>query len=237
MRAQPIPDLPPSWPYHPRTALGPLHLRPDEELPGLGGGWTLLAPAPASLPSSAAPLEGAFGRGGVLRAGGLVLRPYRRGGLLRRLNPTLYASPRRFERELLIHRALWERGFPTVEPVGCAHRARGAGHEGVLLTRHVPGSPWPHTWDAGPGTLAALATALRALAAWGLLAPDLNATNVLLGADGVLRCLDWDRAAFRAPGPALLGRYLDRMRASLARLGAPEGLLPALAQALERGGG
>ncbi len=207
------------------------------DIPGLGGGWTLLAPEALVLPRAAVPLEGAFGRGGILRCGDLVVRPYRRGGLLRRLNPRLYASPRRFERELRVHRALWEGGFPTVEPVGCAHRARGAGFEGALITRHAEGAPWPRTWDARPATLQALAAALRALADWGLVAPDLNATNVHLGADGVLRCLDWDRAAFRAPGQGIQARYLDRMRASFRRLGAPEGLLPALAKALERPGG
>lgn len=233
-----MPDLPSTWPYQPRTGLPPLQARQDSTLPGLGGGWTLLAAEDFDLPSGpAAPLGDAFGRGGVLRLGDLVLRPYRRGGLLRRLNPDRYASPARFERELGVHRALWERGFPTVEPVGCAHRARGAGYEGVLLTRHVEGRPWPRTWDARPETLEALARALRALSAWGLLAPDLNATNVHLGADGVVRCLDWDRAAFRDPGEGLRARYLARMRASLRKLGAPEGLAPALARALEGAGG
>jgi hypothetical protein len=209
----------------------------DVDIPGLGAGWTLLGPAGLVLPSSAEPMGGAFGRGGILRAGDLVLRPYRRGGLLRRLNPRLYASPRRFERELRVHRALWERGFPTVEPLACGHRARGAGFEGVLLTRYVEGVAWPRTWDAGPGTLDALASALHALAAWGLMAPDLNATNVHLGADGVVRCLDWDRAAFRAPGPEVLECYRRRMEASFRRLRAPSGLLPSFIQALERVGG
>ncbi len=219
-------------------ALPPLRPREGAELPGLGGGWTLLASADlAPSPAFAAPLADAFGRGGILRSGELVLRPYRRGGLLRRLNPDRYASPARFERELAVHRALWERGFPTVEPVGCAHRARGAGYEGVLLTRHVEGRPWPRTWDARPETLESLARALRALSDWGLLAPDLNATNVHLGDDGVVRCLDWDRAAFREPGEGLRARYLARMRASLRRLGAPEALAPALARALEGAGG
>jgi hypothetical protein len=217
--------------------LPPLDTRTDVDIPGLGGDWVLLAPAGFRIPGGAAPLDGAFGRGGVALAGDVVLRPYRRGGLLRRVNSRLYASPRRFEKELRIHRALWEAGFPTVEPLGCAWRRRPAGFEGVYLSRFVPGRPWPTAWDEDEGTLPALARALGSLARWGLRAPDLNATNVHLGADGQLRCLDWDRAAFVAPSGALLELYLQRMEASLRRLGAPASILPALARALTLPGG
>lgn len=233
----PLPDLPASWPYAPRGSLSPLVARPSVDIPGLGDGWTLHAPGGFEVPAGAAPLEGAFGRGGILRAGDVVVRPYRRGGLLRHLNRRRYASPARFLRELEIHRALWERGFPTVEPLGCAHRSLGAGCEGLFLTRFREARPWPAAWERDPQTLAALGRALRALADWGLLAPDLNATNVLLEPAGGLLCLDWDRAAFGEPGDGLAVRYLRRMAASLRRLGAPEDLLPALRRALEEAGG
>lgn len=237
MRTQTIPDLPASWPYEPRLPLPPLCSPMEVDLPGLGGGWLLVAPEGLRLPGEAVPLGGAFGRGGVARAGDVVLRPYRRGGLLRRVNPRLYASPRRFEKELCVHRALWEAGFPTVEPLGCAWRRRPAGCEGVYLSRFVPGRPWPGAWTEDPEVLPALALALRSLARWGLRAPDLNATNVHLGEDGRLRCLDWDRAAFVAPSEALLDLYLRRMEASLRRLEAPAQILPALARALALPGG
>lgn len=213
-------------------ALSPLHPPHDVDMPGLGGGWTLRAAADLLIPAAAQPLDGAFGRGGILRAGELVLRPYRRGGLLRKVNPKLYATPRRFEAELAVHRALWERGFPTVEPLGCAYRRRTAGFEGLFLTRFAPGSPWPRTWRSEAATLAALARGLRALADWGLWAPDLNATNVHLGEDGLLRCLDWDRAAFGAAGPGLLDRYAARLQASFKRLGAPVEISAAFREAL-----
>lgn len=218
-------------------ALPTLHARHDVDMPGLGGGWTLLVAADLRVPAAAQPLDGAFGRGGVLLAGELVVRPYRRGGLLRKVNSKLYVSPRRFEAELAVHRALWERGFPTVEPLGCAYRRRTAGFEGLFLTRLVPGSPWPRTWRSETATLAALARGLRALADWGLWAPDLNATNVHLGEDGLLRCLDWDRATFGAAGPVLLDRYAARLQASFQRLGAPAQIPAAFREALARPSG
>jgi hypothetical protein len=231
-----IPLLPASWPFASRTPLPPMEAIEGVKLPGLDGSWTLKAPRGLVLAQEAEPLGESYGRGGVARAGDLVLRPYRRGGLLRKVNPRLYASTRRFERELAIHRALWEAGFPTVEPVGIAHRRLGAGHEGVFITRHAEGVPWPRNWDLEPRTLHEIARALRALDAWGLLAPDLNATNILVGKQGVL-CLDWDRAGFTSRPGSLLPTYRARLTTSLRRLGARAGTLTALLAALEASGG
>lgn len=214
-----IPPLPAAWPYEPRRSSSSLGCRDNADLPSLGGGWTLLAAEGLELAGEAAPLGGAFGRGGVRRAGGAVLRPYRRGGLLRHLNERAYASPERFRAELEVHRALWAAGFPTVEPLGCAWRRRGLGVEGVYLTRFAPAKPWPSDWTATAALLPPLRQALRALADWGLWAPDLNATNVLRGEDGGLLLLDWDRARW-VSGP-LLPRYHARLVRSLRKLGAP----------------
>lgn len=232
-----IPPLPASWPFAPRPPLPPPASRQELALPGLGAGWTLEAAADCVMAGEAAPLAEAFGRGGVVRAGELVLRPYRRGGLLRKVNPRLYATTRRFERELAIHRALWEAGFPTVEPVGFAHRRSGAGQEGVFITKFAPGEPWPRSWDLAPRTLAGIARALNALDAWGLHAPDLNATNLFVDRDGEVLCLDWDRAGFTAKAGRLLPAYRARLTASLRRLQAPERVRDALMRVLEGPGG
>ena len=194
-------------------------------VPGCGEGWTLEA-APHLDPSGeAGSLHAAFGRGGVRRLGDLVLRPYRRGGLMAKLNAATYASPSRFRRELAVHRALWEAGFPTVEPLGIAHRPSGLGVEGLYFTRFTDAKPWPSDWSAP--ALAELLKALSALSAWGLFAPDLNATNVMWGETGLV-LLDWDRASWR--GGALLRRYQARLKRSLAKLDAPESLRAALDQ-------
>jgi len=231
------PPLPASWPFQSRVLLPPLVTMQSVALPGLGAGWSVRAPAEFVVVGEAAPMDGAFGRGGVVRAGDLVLRPYRRGGLLRKVNPRFYATTRRFARELSIHRALWEAGFPTVEPVGFAHRRAGAGFEGVFISRFAHGEPWPRAWDLKARTLEDIARALRALDAWGLYAPDLNATNIFLAETGGVLCLDWDRAAFTPRAGKLLRAYRERLEASLRRLEAPRGVREALLRVLEVPGG
>ncbi len=227
----PVPPLPPSWPFSQRTRLRVWERRGGEDLGGLGAGWTLTVPEGLEIPPTEDPLEGAFGRGGIQRRGAVVLRPYRRGGLVRFFVQSAYASPRRFEREWLIHRALWDAGFPTVEPLGFGFRRRGLAFEGICLTAFAEGPAWPADWAAGTARIDELRVALRALADWGLWAPDLNATNVVLAAGG-LRLLDWDRAAF-VPAADLLPLYRRRMLRSLARLRAPASAVQAFRSAVD----
>ena len=218
-----IPPLPAQWPFQRRSqGLSPVS-RAGVELPGLGGGWTLIA-APELELGEAQGLEGAFGRCGVRRLGDVVLRPYRRGGLLRHLNERIYLSPARFAREFLVHRALWLAGFPTVEPLGYALRHRAWGFEGCFLTRFAECSPWPRQWGdiADP-----LRQQIEALCAWGLFSPDLNATNVMLTPNGETLLLDWDRAAWG--GSRLFPRYKARLRRSLSKLKAPREILGEIA--------
>jgi len=184
-------------------------------VPGIEGRWTLEAALDLAF-GAGDDLKAAFGRGGVRRMGNIVVRPYRRGGLVAKVNGGTYASPARFRKELAVHRALWEAGFPTVEPLGLAHRRKGFGVEGLYFTRYKDARPWPSAWSEA--RLPDLGTALQALDAWGLFAPDLNATNVMWGAGGLV-ILDWDRAAWRK-GP-LLPRYRARLSRSLEKLGAP----------------
>jgi hypothetical protein len=194
--------------------------REQVRLPGLDGVWRLSAAPGLDLSGPAEPMGRAFGRGGVLRAGSVVLRPYRRGGLIRHINQRIYAGPGRFQDEFEVHRALWAAGLPTVEPLGWACRPRLWGMEGVFLTRFAEAAPWPRDWQASPAVLPQLEILLGALCGWGLLAPDLNATNILVTAAGGILALDWDRACW-APGPGLARRYRQRLLQSLEKLGAP----------------
>jgi hypothetical protein len=205
-------------------ALPPLEVRRSVDIPGFEGGWTLEGQAldPAGRGGE---LEAAFGRGGVRRLGDAVIRPYRRGGLVAKVNARVYASAERFRGELRVHRALWEAGFPTVEPLGFAWRKRGFGVEGLYFTRFTGAKPWPSEWSAP--LAGELAKAIGALCNWGLWAPDLNATNVMWGADGLV-LLDWDRATWTRG--ALMPRYHARLARSLAKLGAPAPLREALDQ-------
>jgi len=152
--------------------------------------------------------------------GEVVLRPYRRGGFVRHLNERTYASPARFQAEYAVHARLWESGFPTVEPLGYAHRPSGLGVEGLYITRFEEATPWPRAWERSGEVLPALARMLEALCALGLWAPDLNATNVLITAGGQVIALDWDRARMAEPR-GLAERYRARLRRSLEKLQAP----------------
>lgn len=216
-----VPPLPATWPFEPGTPLRPLGCRLNRELPGLGGGWRICTPGAIEPSGEAVPLAGAFGRGGVIRAGDMVLRPYRRGGLLRHLNERTYRTHLRFAAEHAIHRGLWEAGFPTVEPLGYAWRPTRFGVEGVLFTRMAEGDSWPHRWDLSAERAEAIQQALACLCEWGLWSPDLNATNVLLPPGGGALFLDWDRAGFTASDVDLMPRYRARLERSLQKLGAP----------------
>jgi len=229
-----VPPLPPDWPYPPGLPLRPLGCRLNQELPGCGGGWRVCTPGGMVPTGEPVPLSGSFGRGGILRVGDIVLRPYRRGGLLRHLNERTYRTHLRFAAEHAVHRGLWEAGFPTVEPLGYAWRPCGLGVEGILITRLAEGECWPRRWDLSAERAGDLHLAIDSLCAWGLWAPDLNATNVLLPNRGGALLLDWDRARFEPAGTALLPRYRARLERSLRKLGAPpevvgligSGLLP-----------
>lgn len=223
-----IPSLPADWPYPPRGAGGEPHSSPGAAIRGLGGGWDLRLQAGVSLEGATGTLAGAFGRGGILRLGEVVVRPYRRGGLVRHVNERIYASPDRFAREFAVHRALWTAGFPTVEPLGYGSRRRAWGVEGVFLTRFAEAKAWPACWERSADVLPQVAVMLKALASWGLLAPDLNATNFLLTPEGRVLALDWDRARWTGGGD-LLARYRERLARSLRKLRAPRDVLEAFA--------
>lgn len=220
------PALPPHWPHAPRPAVEPAAPM-GMQWPFLEGSWTVLAEPGFHLEGTPQGLAGAFGRGGVFRVGDAVVRPYRRGGLLGRVVQRRYLASGRFEDEYRVHRALWEAGFPTVRPLGCAWRRRLCGVEGLYFTEAASGRSWPTDWAGGTATLHKIWSGIVDLCAWGLWAPDLNATNVLVDAQGGIAFLDWDRAGWDCSAD-LRDRYRGRLARSLRKLHAPTELLTCL---------
>ncbi len=118
----------------------------------------------------------------------VVLRPYRRGGLVARLTRGHYVglSPRPF-RELRAAAALEAAGVPTPEPLGAAVLWDAPGlYRGAFATREIWGAAnlWQFLQQAPPAergpACAAAATTVQALFAAGALHPDLNLQNFLI---------------------------------------------------------
>jgi 3-deoxy-D-manno-octulosonic acid kinase len=180
--------------------------------------------------SEGRPLPGAKGRGGVVQAeiGGVavVLRTYRRGGMLRRVLPDAFRSPARAFRELAALAALAARGVPVVAPVAAVARRRGLLWELRLATERVEAAvPLPAFVRDFPGLRRA--AILRAAAVVGaafdagLRHRDLHPDNLIarrVGAAVEVRLLDLDRAEIGAPAtPAARDAMLVRMARYLLR--------------------
>jgi 3-deoxy-D-manno-octulosonic acid kinase len=194
------------------------------------GAW-LLAPA-LELPRAAEQVGS--GRGGAWRLelpGGLrvVVRLYRRGGLVARVVRDTYLGPRpRPLHELAVTVEARRRGVAAPEVLG-ARVEGGLVYRGALVTAEVPNA---HTlFDAlraapGAGERAALAArAGRAVARLhdaGVYHADLNLTNLLVGPDGAddVVVVDFDRARVHdGPlGARARRRNLARLARSLAKL-------------------
>lgn len=182
------------------------------------------------------PLPFAKGRGGVgtLRLGQLeaVVRPFRRGGALRRLLGDRYPGPTRACQELEVLERLRQEGVPVVAPLAAVGRKRGAFWRLRLLTERLVGAmPLPAFCAADPQArrwaIEAAATAVRLAFARGLVHDDLHPDNVLVVRHGdkvraVLVDLDKARlvdALTEAQRDAMLvrmARYVHKHRARTA---------------------
>ena len=146
--------------------------------------------ASGTLPPARALLGGRGGVGAFQLRPDLVivLRPYRRGGLIARIDRAHYfgVAARPFS-ELRASEALRAAGVPTPEVVGAAVRWDAPGcYTGALATREVPGAInlWHYLQMAaaperGPACAAAAAVT-RGMHDAGVIHPDLNLQNYLV---------------------------------------------------------
>jgi len=194
------------------------------------GSW-LLAPA-LELPLVAERLGS--GRGGAWRVelpGGLrvVVRFYRRGGLVARVVRDTYVGPRpRPLHELAVTVEARRRGVPAPEVLG-ARVEGGLVYRGALVTAEVPHARtlFAALSEAdGEGARCALAAraglAVARLHDAGVYHADLNLTNLIVSSQGAhdVVVIDFDRARVGA-GPLGAGarqRNLARLARSLAKL-------------------
>lgn len=178
----------------------------------------------------------AAGRGGtrLVRAAGhdVVVRPYRRGGLVARVMHDTYVGwqPRPF-RELETLTALRQRGAPVIEVYGAAvHWLLPGCYRGWLVTRYLPESRtlWEWVADAQPAPLRArvltqVGRAVRRLHDLGGWHPDLNLNNILIvtpaGDDAIeVVFIDFDAAPPVRRLPRLPQADLARLERSARKL-------------------
>ncbi len=166
-----------------------------------------------------------------------VLRHYRRGGAVARVSSDRYvwageARVRSFAEYRLLA-LLHRRGLPVPAPVGARYRRSGLLYRCDLITQRLEAAqPMSALLLAGAlreTHLRAIGAAIAALHGAGADHPDLNAHNILIGADGAIRVIDFDRGRLRTPGP-WASRNLARLRRSLAKIAGGSALGRALPQ-------
>jgi 3-deoxy-D-manno-octulosonic acid kinase len=122
---------------------------------------------------------------------------------------------------------LHQRGLPVPAPVGARYRRGGFTYRCDLITQRIEAAqPMSALLLAGALSAAnwrAIGAAVASLHRAGADHPDLNAHNVLVGPDGAIRVIDFDRGRLRKPG-AWAGRNLERLRRSLAKIAAGSAL-------------
>jgi 3-deoxy-D-manno-octulosonic acid kinase len=154
-----------------------------------------------------------------------VLRHYRRGGLAAKLSNDRYlwlgAVHTRCVREWRLLAELYRRGLPVPAPVAASYRRSRLTYQADLITQALPAS----RTLADALTAAALAepqwrligATIARFHAHGVQHADLNAHNVLLGTDGAVYILDFDRGRLRRRG-AWEQSVVQRLRRSLEKI-------------------
>lgn len=172
-------------------------------LPGYEVAVREVAAHPDDLPAAA----GLGGRGALRRVdsveGPLLVREYRKGGLLRRFRGRRMHGRWRPLDELVLHRRLAALGVPVPEAVGCVVLRGATGWRGFLLLHEIEGAedleallhgvPAPD----GPDLRRVVHEAgrvVRTLHDAGVPHPDLHPKNLLLAPDGRLVVIDLDKA-------------------------------------------
>lgn len=154
-----------------------------------------------------------------------VLRHYRRGGLIARLVADRYlwtgAEQTRSFREWRLLRQMRAWGLPVPQPVAARYVRVGPFYRADLLTAELPvRQTLAQALQSGPVPAAAwqaIGACIGALHARGVQHADLNAHNLLLGADLAVYVLDFDRGRIRERG-AWEHAVLERLHRSLRKV-------------------
>jgi len=154
-----------------------------------------------------------------------VLRHYRRGGLIARLVADRYlwtgAGQTRSFREWRLLRQLRAWGLPVPQPIAARYVRDGLFYRADLLTAELPArQTLTQALQSGPvpaDDWHAIGACIGALHARGVQHADLNAHNLVLGANHAVYVLDFDRGRIRERG-AWERTVLERLQRSLRKV-------------------
>lgn len=176
--------------------------------------------------------------------GRVVIKPYHRGGMLRRINRRTYIGigRSRGEAEFQLLEFVRRLGINAPEPVAFASRGHLLYHA-WLVTRELPDVCSLSAKSlAAPREAAALipriAEQIRRLVGGGIHHVDLHPGNVLVDAEDRIYIIDFDKAKTRRePQARLSRRYCRRWRRAVAKHGLPAELDTRLQKELAEGSG
>jgi 3-deoxy-D-manno-octulosonic acid kinase len=154
-----------------------------------------------------------------------VLRHYRRGGFMAGISEDLYGwngeSAVRSFAEWRLLEILFARGLPVPQPVAARYQRSGLFYRCDLITVRL-GDTRSLSQSLAAGALPedlwrAVGRVVAQLHGNGVDHADLNAHNILLGLDGVVSVIDFDRGRLRAAG-GWRRRNLQRLHRSLLKV-------------------
>jgi 3-deoxy-D-manno-octulosonic acid kinase len=157
----------------------------------------------------------------------LVLRHYRRGGLIARISQDRYVwsgedRVRAFAEWRLLY-CLAQRGLSVPKPVAAFYRRAGMTYRCDLITQRIAHAEALSAALAsaalGEPEWRAIGAAVARLHRHGVDHADLNAHNILLEKNCAVSVIDFDRGRLRAPGAWTSGN-LSRLRRSLTKIAA-----------------
>jgi len=184
------------------------------------------------------PLTTRSGRGGVLQVDldGLhaVIRPYRRGGMMRHLLKDSFLFINRPLHELRVLAYLHANGLPAPQPLGACWERRGPLIRGAIATRHVEAQDLvgllSSSGNVPEDVLLEVGRLIASLHACNVRHADLQAGNILVG-DGAVYLIDFDKARlYSRLTRRQCARNLLRLRRSLQKNGFSERCFPLICE-------
>ena len=155
-----------------------------------------------------------------------VLRRYRRGGMIARISRDAYlwngeARTRSF-REYRLLAAMRAQGLAVPAPLAAAYWRQGPIYRAAIVVERIPGVRPLAQMLAEPVWQAAAEAIVRMHRA-GVWHADLNAFNILVGSDGRVWLIDFDRGTQGALSDRQREANLERLRRSLRKVAGEEG--------------